>query len=413
MTTNGYQWPVPRESYDYTRASDAEFERRHQLVRSFMDERDLDALLVQGSNAIWDRGWTNTRWLTNHVGCQLSQAEYVVFPRDPEEPITVSTIDMFAEMPARRARAAAVTDDIRASGFRCIRGALERIDELDLDGGRLGLVEVDSNLSIPYADRIELEEQVTADLVPVTDEFMTLRLVKSEEEIELIAASARIGDRVMDRMVDDVEPGMTESELYGIVAHEMARHGGELPAMILLITTSMSEPDDAFQRERPRNRTLATGDIIVNEHAVRYPDGSESQFGTTVSLGEPTPEYQEMIDLMLEVHENVVDALRPGNTNSDVLEAAAPIREAGYARGSPLVHGELGGGVSAGPHIGLPGVDPAEEPEVELREGMVLVPEVHVATPDFTKGVFICDTYAVTDGAPRRLNEFSPEHFVV
>jgi hypothetical protein len=44
---------------------------------------------------------------------------------------------------------------------------------------------------------------------------------------------------------------------------------------------------------------------------------------------------------------------------------------------------------------------------------MVLVPEVHVSDEAGTKGVFVCDTYAVTDGAPRRLNEFPLEHVVL
>jgi Xaa-Pro aminopeptidase len=411
-----YEWPVEPSQYEYTRVSDAEFDRRHRLTREFMDEHGLDVLLVQGSNAIWDRGWTNTRWLANHAGCQLSQAEYVIVPRDPDEEITVSTIDMFAEMPARRARTNAVTDNIRGSGFRSIRAAIERIEELSAngDGDRIGIVEVDSNLSLPHGDWVELERAFPdSEIETVTDAFWEVRLIKSDEEIEMIEASAKIGDRVIERMVRELKPGMTEGELFGLVAEEMTEHGGELPTMILLETTAMANSDDAFQRERARNRTLSEGDVVVNEHAARYPDGSESQFGTTMSIGEPTEEYQEMIDLMLEVHEEVVENLRAGNTSEDVLAAADPIEEAGYVRASPLAHGELGGGVSAGPHIGLPRAYSDLEDSFTLREDMVLVPEVHVSTPDYTKGVFICDTYAVTAGAPRRLNEFEPGHFVV
>jgi Xaa-Pro aminopeptidase len=350
--------------------------------------------------------------LTNHAGCQLSQAEYVVFPRDPDEAITVSTIDMFADLPARRARA--IVDDVRPSGFRSIKGAIDRLRELDHDDARIGLVEVDPRLGLPRADHDALETSLPdATVTSVADEWWSVRSVKSDEEIDMIEQSARIGDRVMERLVEDLERGMPESRVFGLVADEMTRHGGELPTMILLESTAMADSDDAFQRERPRNRTLSDGDIIVNEHAARYPDGSESQFGTTISFGDPTADYREMLELMFEVHAAVVDLLRPGVTSHQIAAAATPIEESGYVRESPLVHGELGGGVGSGPHIGLPEGMKEHEPDFELAENMVLVPEVHVSDEAGTKGVFVCDTYAVTDGAPRRLNEFPLEHVVL
>jgi Xaa-Pro aminopeptidase len=403
---------VDRSRYEYARPSDAEFARRHRVVREFMDRRDLEYLLVQGSTAIWDRGWTNTRWLTNHAGCQLSQAEYVVFPRDPDEAITVSTIDMFAEMPARRARA--IVDDVRPSGFRCIRGAIDRLQELDADGDAIGLVEVNHTLSLPYEDRIALEAAFpAADIRPVTEPFWRLRHVKSDEELAFVRRSAEIGDRVMERVVASIEPGMRESELWGTVAHEMTRHGGELPTMILCCSTSTHDSDDGHQRERPRDRRLAAGDLIINEHAPRYPDGSESQIGIPVCLGEPSPQYREMLDLMLEVYEAVVAALRAGNTGADVIAAGAPIEEAGYVRSAPLVHGELGGGIS-GPTVGVEDHGEGHTgADVRFEENMTVVPEIHVATPDWSAGVFMNSTFVVTDGAPEPLTTYPREPVVL
>jgi Xaa-Pro aminopeptidase len=381
-----------------------------------MDEEDLDALLVQGSNAIWDRGWTNTRWLTNHVGCQLSQAEYVVFPRDAEEAITISTLDMFAEMPARRARAAEVVDDIRGSGFRCIREALARLDELGLEDGRIGLVEVDASLSIPYDDMVKLHDRLPeAEVVPVTESFWELRHVKSDEEVEIIERSAKIGALVMEAVIDRIEPGLPESALWGIVADAMAYQGGELPTMILGCSTNMYDSDDGHQRERPRNRTLREGDFVINEHSPRYPDGSESQIGIPVLLGEPSPLYEELIEQTMAVHETVVDHLRPGNTGGDVIDAVDPIVEAaGYVRSAPLVHGELGGGIS-GPTVGVesPDGEGLTGRDIEFKENMTLVPEVHLSTPDWSAGVFINATYVIEDGGARCLNDFPVEPVIL
>jgi Xaa-Pro aminopeptidase len=134
-----------------------------------------------------------------------------------------------------------------------------------------------------------------------------------------------------------------------------------------------------------------------------------------VLLGDPSPQYRELIDLTLEVHGNVVDTLRSGRTGEDVIEAADPIiEEAGYVRSAPLVHGELGGGIS-GPTVGVesPDGEGLTGRNIEFKENMTVVPEVHLCTPDWSAGVFINATHVITDRAPRCLNEFPIEPVIL
>jgi Xaa-Pro aminopeptidase len=411
MQSQQYDWPVDPSRFEYTRVSDAEFERRHRLVRDFLHEEGLDALLVQGSAAIQDRAWTNVRWLTNHAGCQLANAEYAIVPADENEQVTLATLSMYTRVPARRARAAEVIDDLRSSGMRCIGAVIDRLEELGVDGGSVGVVAVDGGLGIHADDRDRLEGAFPqAEFRPVTRKFWGLRMKKSDEGIEMIERSAKIGDRVMETLAERVEPGMTESHVFGVAAEAMAEHGGELPTMILVASTDTYDSDDSKQRMRPVNRTLSTGDTLIHEHAPRYPDGSESQIGRPTFLGEPSEEYQEMTELMMEVYEDLLDAIRPGNTGQDLSDACKPIEEAGYYHGSPAAHAEIGGGVSARPLIGIGGGDSSAgslgDDDVVLEENMVLVPEPAVHTSDGTKGVFTCDTVVVTNDGYRRLNEF-------
>ena len=47
-----YPHPIERSEYDWPTFSKEEFQRRHQLVRSFMEANDLDCLLIAGNSAI-------------------------------------------------------------------------------------------------------------------------------------------------------------------------------------------------------------------------------------------------------------------------------------------------------------------------------------------------------------------------
>lgn len=390
---------VDKTKIVYKRVSDQEFKRRHELINQMMKEVKLDCLVVSGSTSIWDRGWTHMRWVANHIGCQILNYTYLVFSAKGE--ISIMAVPMNADMPARRARD--IVEDLRG-GYDMVGMLIERLKELDVGSGRIGIVEVDASCGIPHKHYMALTSELpNAEFVYVTSEFWKLRAVKSDEEIQMLARCAEIGDRAMYALAATLKPGMQESEIYGIMAHAFCNHGSELPTMILTATTSMHEPDDSFQRERPRDRVLKEGDVIITEVAPRYPDGSEIQTGKPFTLGEPVGEYKRMFEVMLEAYHRVIDALRPGKTDRDVIEAGQVIKDAGYQWHSPLIHSELGGGVSNPVIVGMEGIS---VPPITFEPNMVFVPELHVADKDYLKGVFICDTVVVTENKPVCLNKY-------
>lgn len=390
---------VDRSKIVYKRVSDQEFKRRHDLIRKMMKEQKLDCLVISGGTGIWDRAWTHMRWVSNHIGCQILNYTYLVFSAKGE--ISIMVVPMNAEMPARRARD--TVEDIRA-GYDMVGMLIERLKELDIGRGHIGIVEIDTSCGIPVKHYQALTSALpNAEFVYVTNEFWKIRAIKSDEEISVLTRCTEIGDRAMYALAATLKPGIHESEIFGTIAQAFCNHGSELPTMILAASTSMQNPDDSFQRERHRDRLLQYGDVVITEIAPRYPDGSEIQTGKPFTLGEPTSEYKHMFEVMLEAYHRVVNALRPGNTHQDVIEAGKVIKDAGYQWHSPLIHSELGGGVS-NPHMaGMAGLP---QPPIIFEPNMVFVPELHVADKAWTRGVFICDTVVVTKDKPRCLNKY-------
>lgn len=228
-----------RAQYAYLRASDAEFACRWKRIRTFMDDEQLDVLLIAGGTGTWDRNWTNTRWAVNHVGCQLTNATYVVFPRTAEP--SVLDFPLVAWLPARRARE--IVEDVRATP-EAHMGAIARIHELGLRAPSVGLVETDLSTSIPSkhmdAFRAELPE---ARFRSVTRQWWrTLRTVRSAEEIANMERAAMIGDAMSEAIEDEIRPGMPEQAIFGALYGAMAREVGETPTMVLAASGSTLVP---------------------------------------------------------------------------------------------------------------------------------------------------------------------------
>ncbi|MEV7046298.1 M24 family metallopeptidase [Amycolatopsis sp. NPDC051061] len=394
--------------YPYDRASDREYASRRAKIQSFMAEQQLDCLLIAGGTGTWDRNWTNTRWAVNHVGCLLTNASYVVHPAQGDP--TVLAFPLNALLPARRARE--ITEDVRAAPEADV-AAVERIRELGLAAGRIGIVEADLNSSIPLRHWRTFERELPdATFSFVTREWWRqVRFTRSAEEVGSIEHAARIGDAMSAAIPAHLRAGLPEREAFACLSAEMIRQGGEYPTQILVASGPTAAAFDTCQRERPMNRILEQGDVLLTEVAPRVPDGAECQTGRTYFFGKPADRYRRMVDVMLETYDAVIDSLRPGKTDRDIAKAAEVISAAGYVRRGPLIHGAEGGASGSLPMVAPP-VAVAEVEPFEVVPDIVVCVEIHVAEPDHS-GVFLSDTWVTTTGAPRCLNSFPREPLVL
>jgi Xaa-Pro aminopeptidase len=396
------------QQYPYYRTSDSEFAARRTKIQGFMAERGLDCLLIAGGTATWDRNWTNTRWAVGHIGCLLTPSSYVVYPAEGEP--TVLAFPIIAMLPARRARE--VVEDVRAAPEPDL-AAVERLKELGLSEGRVGIVETDLSSSIPLPHwRTFQRELPNATIEFVTREWWRqVRFIRSEEEIVQIEQAARIGDLMSAAIAEDVHVGLPEREVFTSLASAMVRNGGDYPSQILVASAPTATAFDTYQRERPMNRIIEQGDMLLAEYAPRWPTGAECQTGRTFFFGKPHDRYRRMAEVMLEAYDAVVDALQPGMTDEDILKAADVISDAGYIRRGPLIHGAEGGASGSLPMVAPP-VAVKEAESFEVVPGIVLCVEIHVAEAD-NSGVFMSDTFVTTDGPARCLNAFPREPLIL
>jgi Xaa-Pro aminopeptidase len=96
--------------------------------------------------------------------------------------------------------------------------------------------------------------------------------------------------------------------------------------------------------------------------------------------------------------------VRPGATAADLVEASAVIGDAGFTTRDDLVHGFVGGYLP--PVLGDKTRMLEEVPDFALEEGMTIVIQPNVVTPDESAGVQTGELIAVTADGAERLHDY-------
>ncbi|MFC1972638.1 M24 family metallopeptidase [Chloroflexota bacterium] len=399
---------VDKSQYSYFRFSDAEYAHRHKNIREFMAEQNLDCLLIAGEAAVWDRCWANIVYVMNWMGT-MERPAYCIFPKEGEPVVTCLVLN--AGFPDRVARA--TLGEVRG-GTDTTMLAVERIQELGLQKGRIGLIEPGVVNSIPFNHMNTLTKELPqAEFVSVTKDWWLMRLSKSSEEVAVLAEIAHWSDLAHMELAKMIRPGVTERDLFCTVYNTVYSHGADHPSMLLIGTGPMEQSYGNFHRNRPVDRVLQRGDVVRTELGPRHPGGYEAQVGHLFTLGPPTQLYQELFGKALETHNRIRDVLLVGNTEMDVWEAQRTFRESNYNPQLPkasnwaIIHGMFS--VPKDDPQQRVAIDPPKErnPFVEYQ---LLAVEVHAATPDFTGGAWVCKPYLVMpEGPPKALSQLPIE----
>jgi Xaa-Pro aminopeptidase len=396
--------------FPYPRFSNAEYERRYNNIRTMMRELRLDCLLIIGGSAAYGRCWFNFRYVTNMMG-KAEMANYCFFPKEGEPAVVTRPGHSLAgAMLARTAVRKVIV------GSPSVLGAIvSEIKERGYDKGRTGIVEYDPYTSIPknHWDFFTANLPLT-EFVFVTKEFIAMRLLKSAEEIQALERSAELGDVGIRAMQEHVKPGMTEGEVFGIVHEAVLKAGGEM-GMIQLGSCSMLDPDINDQRPRPVERVIGNRDIINSELGIFY-NGYEAQCGKPVVTGEPTAEYREMFDIVLQGYNRLVPTLYAGKSSVDSSDAMKFILDTDYEFYGGFLQGMLGANPRHEPQIGFDRVQSAEDrylygPDGRLvyQVGHVFTLQMHIVDKQHRKGLFLGDFFAIEENGPRCLNKFPPQ----
>jgi Xaa-Pro dipeptidase len=369
-------------------------------VRALMVEQDLDALVVRAPD--------NVLYLSNYW-C-MKGYDLVVFPREGEATLIV------LEPQREEAERAAWTSAIRVfSGYdehdprpplaRAIELAQQVVRDLGLE--RIGL---ELSLGTQAADRMVGEPTTytheffhafgmhVTDATPLLNE---VRAVKTEQEVERMRLANELAALAMEHVRERLRPGMKESEIGALWEGFVHGVGTGYKGKV------------GFARgfslvwSGPGIRTFtATGDRPIQEREPTLfeiwvcADGYWCDHTKNLCPGELTPEYEELLAVLLAVYGAAVDHLMPGASLADLDRLVREgIAEAGYPGqpSHPIAHG-VGARAHEPPYAHQAGGG-------TIREGMVFAIEPGVYWSG-GGGLRLEDNFLVTASGAEKLSPF-------
>lgn len=231
-----------------------------------------------------------------------------------------------------------------------------------------------------------------------------VRMIKDEEEKELMRISSRINDQVMEKVIPLVATGLTELELDHKVREIYKEAGCEDVSFDPITAYGRNGADPHHATDHSKGKR---GDCVVIDIG-GFKDNYASDMTRTVFIGEVSDRAREIYNIVLEANMRGIAAAKPGNRMCDVdLAARNYIEEMGY--GQYFTH-------RTGHSIGLEDHEFGDVSSVNtdiIKPGQCFSVEPGVYLPEEGIGVRIEDLVLITEDGCEVLNSFTKDLIVV
>ena len=155
-----------------------------------------------------------------------------------------------------------------------------------------------------------------AEIVKCNDIMVTLRKIKSINELACIQEGFRIVDLATDEVIRHLIPGVTELQMVGIAQRVIYEEGAEYEGLPMYV---FSEASTRHAISRSSYRTIQKGDIVQLNLSAKI-DGYSPAIGLPVVMGKLEGERRKIVDFCLQAHNWTVDQLKAGVMASDVAK---------------------------------------------------------------------------------------------
>jgi len=370
----------------YADFSKEEFEARYARTRALMAEKNLDAMLITER--------LNYQYYTGHRSEQCAvdkiRSYMCILPKDGEPTLITMPFEI-----AQVEQTSYITD-IRTTGG--LMGHPEFIinvlKSLGLSKARIGCeLGREQYLGISYLGLRQIMDGLSsAQFIDAADIILTVRNVKSPQEVEYCRKASIISAEAQKRTFGEVHAGMTENQIAAVLRRNLIAGGAE-KLSLLCVLSGVNESGIVLL---PTDRVVQSGETLGFDVGVSY-RGYWSDLARTASVGDPSDELKEFYTWMMTLRHDCNMQLRAGNKPADVVRVVDRyLAERGL---NTMGVGRVGHGV---------GIETTEYPSLAAFEDIPFeVGNVFACNPNFSNHLgFINaeDNWAVTQGDPDLLS---------
>ncbi|MFD2704301.1 M24 family metallopeptidase [Salibacterium lacus] len=293
--------------------------------------------------------------------------------------------------------------EAQCPGFEVVRhtsSVYEKAGELLKNEQAATLVFEKDNVS--YAGYESLQQHTKAELKPLSGLLEEIRLIKSEEELNVLQQAVDIADRAFEHITSYIKPGVKEIDVSNELEFFMRREGAVSSSFDII---AASGTRSALPHGTASEKAMQSGELLTLDFGA-YFQGYCSDITRTVAVGEPPSRLREIYQVVYEAQLKALEEIKPGMTGAEADAVARDhIVKQGYGEyfGHGLGHG-LGLEVHEGPRL-------SPKSGKVLEPGMVVTVEPGVYVPEIG-GTRIEDDIVMTEYGNKTLSN-SPKELMI
>jgi Xaa-Pro aminopeptidase len=377
--------PVTQEKM--WKVSRAEMERRWKLVGSRLNERNIDALVVQGYE---DKIGGYVKWLTD---VPSGYPRTIIFhANDLMTVIEHGPHQQRRKLGDKDANHPGIGESITNWSFQNFEycknlNADDVIAEIKMRGYKRIAVANVGTMPFGYASRIHQAFEDTIEIIDESDFIDCAKAMKSDEELSLIERTAALQDAVFSKVIEFIKPGMRDFEINAFIDYNLQLGGAERGVYIAK-SAPIGKPAP-FAYRHFQGRSIAKDDYINLLLESNGLGGYWTEMGRPVCFGKATAEMREGFALSVEAQTETAKLCAPGASPAEIFRTfnrfmmshgAAPERRL-------HAHGQ--------------GHDTVERPLIRDDETMVISKgcnlAIHPVVATSTLWISVCDNYVVNN----------------
>lgn len=217
----------------------------------------------------------------------------------------------------------------------------------------------------------QLEQNVSAKLVPTTNVVETFRSVKTPQEIEYLRAACDISCRAFEHILEDIRVGVTEKELAAKLSAYMVMEGADTqPYGNILISGART----SLLHGIPSSKAVEYGDFVLMDFGCQF-NGYLSDMTRTVVVGKASAKQREVYELEKRMLEDSLAKMKAGVGLREVYDASIQaVKDTEYYQ--YIYHG-IGHGIGMFVHE-IPFMGPSSTEVLEENSVRTIEPGIYI-----------------------------------
>lgn len=147
------------------------------------------------------------------------------------------------------------------------------------------------------------ENEFNCKLSPVDDFVLEIRMVKDEEEIQLISKAKEIAKKTLYKVKENLKEGMTEIDIVSEIHYYLRKLGARRESFSPIVASGMNT---SYPHHKSKNKAIKMGEVMIIDLGADF-CGYKSDLTETFFLGKVSKAMEKIYNIVMDVQKYCID----------------------------------------------------------------------------------------------------------